>query len=324
MAGEQRKSEESATMEPEFNADAFSAKVEQFSIGSADIAKLLSDLSMKVKKAWSQFHAIQLVIKHKKEELKTLHDLDVSTVSLKQLIEDQRVQKQNLERLMDSRRASWEEEKTRLDQQEKEYRDNLKIQCQPEEEEHQRRLAAEQLKAQKIIEEDMRSAKQRCRQMQETVERDCLEREQILREKELECSRLIQELERFMLIINPHAKPQNAASSKLSHKSLPDLFNFENSSDSANNYLEGRECERFPTVLHGEDTLILEKPEEDRLAQEYPASSILGNASVEELRSMLLSSKNTLTSPGREIESSHAGIAMKRDSTTLKFSPKKI
>jgi hypothetical protein len=310
MTDEQEKSEESATMEPEFNAEAFSAKAEQFSILGSDIAKLLSNLSREVNGAWKQFHAIQLVINHKKKELKTLHDLDMSASSLKQLMENQRAQKENLERLMDSQRASWEEERAKLDREEKEYLDNLKIQRQREEEEHQSIWAAEQLKAQTSIEEDLRAAKQRCLQMQDSIERDCLEREQILREKELECSRLIQELERFMMLINPHAKLQNAAPS-----------------DFANNYqepLEGREGVRFPTNLHGDDALIPEKPEDDRLAQEYPAVSVLGSVSVEESRSILFPPRNMPVFQGRKIDSPNTGIAIKRDSMTLKFSPKKI
>jgi hypothetical protein len=40
------------------------------------------------------------------------------------------------------------------------------------------------------------------------IERDLLEREQMLRGKELECARFVEELERFMSSIKSHARPQ--------------------------------------------------------------------------------------------------------------------
>jgi hypothetical protein len=199
----------SALTKSEMEADGLLAKAEEFSILSASIAKILSDISMEMKKALEQFHTIQSVIELKKKELTLLHDVDVSAVSLQQLIEDHQLQRENLELLMNSRRASWEEEKARLDREEKEYQDNLKNQRQREEEEYRRIWASEQLKAQQSIEEDLIAAKQTCQQMQETMERDYLEREHILGEREMECSRIIQELEQFTRKLGTHAKSQN-------------------------------------------------------------------------------------------------------------------
>jgi hypothetical protein len=203
------KSEEPATVEPEFNAEMLSAKAERFSGLSAEIAKILSELFNDLKISLDTLHAVQSAVDLKKNELKMLHDLDVSAVSLKQLIEDHRVQTENLECLIRSRRARWEEEKARLDREEKEYRDILKIQRQREEEEYRSMWAEEQLDAQKRLEEDLESVRQNCHRMQETMEKTWLEREQIIRGKELECSRLIHEIERFMLKLSMHAKPLN-------------------------------------------------------------------------------------------------------------------
>jgi hypothetical protein len=271
MTSEHKMWKESAAIKPELETDRLSAKAEQCSILSADLAKLLSDLSVDVKNALDQLQEVQSAVNRKKEELKALHDLDVSTVSLKQLIEDQRAEKDSLMRLMDSWRISWGEEKERLDREEKEYLDYLRLKRQREAEEHRRQWTAEQLKAQKNIEEDLRAAKQRCQQMQEAMEQDCLERKQILQGKELECSRLIQELERLMVRVNSHSKP-----------------------------------------------------EEDILVQENPEISILENASAEESGSIMFSLKDMAVLQGGKTESPNADDAEKRNSTTLKLSPKKF
>jgi hypothetical protein len=257
MTGEHELHGNSAVTESELETDELLTRAERFSILSAGIARILSDLTTEMKKALDQFHATQSVVEIKKKELRMLHDIDVSAMSLKQLIEDQRAQRENLERLRNSHRANWEGEKARLDREEKEYRDNIKIQRQCEEEEYRRTWASELLKAQQSIEEDLRVAKQRCRQMQETMERDCLEREQILQGKELECSRLMQELERLMLRVNSHVKPEHAALSPLEKKALLDQS--ESSSESPNNHREplGRGVQsRFHGDLHDKDTLI--------------------------------------------------------------------
>jgi hypothetical protein len=233
MTGENRMLGDSAVTKSEFETDEFLTRAEKFSILSSGIASILSNLTREMKKALDQFHEIQSAVELKKKELKKLHDIDVSVMSLKQLIDDHQAQRDNLDRLMDSRRASMEEEKSRLDREEKEYRDNLKIQRQHEEEEYRHRWASERLKAQKNIEEDLRAAEQRCRQMQETKERECLEREQILHGKELECNRLIQEIEQLMLRVHSRVKPEKSVLSPMHKKALLDRSNFGNSSESS-------------------------------------------------------------------------------------------
>jgi hypothetical protein len=235
MTGENKMIGDSAVMKSELETHELLTSAEKFSILSAGIAKILSNLTTEMKKALDQFHAIQSAVELKKKELRMLHDIEASAVSLKQLIDDHQVQRENLERLMNSRRANLEEEQARLDREEKEYQDNLKIQRQHEEEEYRRLRVSEELRAQKRIEDDLQATEQRCQQMRETTERECLEREQILQEKESECSRLIQELEQLMVRVTSHAKPEKTVLSPLHKKTLLDRSNYENSSESPRN-----------------------------------------------------------------------------------------
>jgi hypothetical protein len=279
MINEQEKPEESATVELEFNADELSAKSEKFSILSADMTKILSDLSSEVKRTWRQFQAVQSAVDLKREELKSLHDLDVSAASLKQLIEDQRLQKGKLERLMESQRSSWEEEKTRLDRENNEYRDKLAIQRQREE-------------AELLV------ARQEYQKMREEIELQCLEREQTLHERELELGRLIQEIERFMSKIDKHDKPPNAALPNLHKIEQSDQSNFETDSNAIQSCQEPwyrREGGRSPADIGTLNSLISDK-EEGGLAKEYPAASMVGNPAKRDSTTLRFSLKKTSNS----------------------------
>jgi len=208
MTGENEKWDESTVFAADSHTESLSVQTERFSALASDIAKILSDLSIEVKKSSDQLRGIERDVALKREELKTLCDIETSAVSLNQLIEEQRLQKENMERLMQSRRAVWEEEKARIDQEQSEYLENLRMQRQQEEDEHRRAWAAEQLKARERVDEELRALELKSRQTREAVERDLLEREQILRGKELECARFVEELERFMSSIKSHARPQ--------------------------------------------------------------------------------------------------------------------
>jgi hypothetical protein len=326
VINEQGKPVESSAMESELTAETLSAKTGKFSILSADIAKILSDLSIEVKRAFDQLQTLQSEVDLKKNELKMLHNLDVSAASLKQLIEDHRVQNENLERLRDSCRASWEEEKARFDREQKEYREAIQIQHQREEDEYRRRRAEEQLGAQQRLEADLEAAKQKCQRMQQALEKDCLEREQIIREKELQCSRLIQELEQFILKLNKRVKPQSDAFSNLYKKTLPDQSKFAGVSESAKNHPElygESEEERFQTGSYDEDSLMLKNIGSDSAIQDFPAASIFGDVSMDAVNAMHFFNDMPLTKDGK-IERSNANLAAKRDSATLKFSLKKF
>ncbi len=287
-------------LEPLMTPEALSAQVERFSRLSSAMAKLLSELSLEAKKSLDQLGKIRLAVDLKKKELKTLNE---SAASLKQKIEDHRLQRENLDRLMEGQRRSWEEEKSRRTQQEREYLENLKIQRQREEEEYRHIWAVEQLKAQQKLEEELRTIQQRSLEKQQALERDCLQREQTLKEKELEWIQLIQELEQFMARLARHAQSQSATYSELHTKepALQSDFAVPNS-----------------TAMNGEET-----SKDQDLTQSRPLSPILGNALTEESKPSLSSLKEMLLSQGRRIENLNAELSAKRETAPLKFSPKR-
>jgi len=206
MTGENEKRDESAELAADPAMTTLSTQAERFSILSSDIRTVLSDLSLEVNRSLEQLRDIRQAVDLKREELKTLCDIETSAVSLNQLVQDHRLQRENMERLMESRRAVWEEEKARIDQEQNEYLENLRMQRQREADDHRRTWAAERLKARETLEEELRAAELKSQQTREAIERDLLQREQVLREKELECARFVEELERFMSSLKSHAR----------------------------------------------------------------------------------------------------------------------
>jgi len=288
------------TAEPLITPEALSAQVERFSRLSSDMAKLLSELSLEAKKSLDQLDKIRLAVDLKRKEFKALSE---SAASAKLQIEDHRMQRENLDHLMEGQRRAWEEEKARRAQQEREYLENLKIQRQREEEEYRHMWAVEQLKAQQKLEEELRTIQQRSLEKQQALERDCLQREQTLKEKELEWIQLIQELEQFMSRLARHTQSQSAAYTEL-HAKEPSL-----QSDFA--------------VLNSPAANEEEKSRDQSLNQNRPLSPIFGNALTEESQPSLSSLKEMLLSQGRRIENLNAELSAKRETAPLKFSPKR-
>jgi hypothetical protein len=165
---------------------------------SSELTELLANLSREVKLSAEQLTRIRAEADLKKKELKDLHGIEVSVAALERLAAEQQRQKESLDRLIADQRAQWEGEKARRTQEEKDYAENLRIRHEREEEEYRQRWAVEKLQAQQKLEEELRNIQQERLQKLQALERDCLERELVLKEKELEWVQLIQELEQFM------------------------------------------------------------------------------------------------------------------------------
>ena len=194
----QESDKDAAAPGPLMTPEMFSVLIERFSGFSTDLTKLVSELARQATQALDELYKIRSAVDLKKRELKTLHDIEASTDSLKQLTEEHRREKASFEQFMEGRHKAWEEEKSRRAQEEKEHLENLRVRRQHEEEEYRHRRAVEQLKAQQKLEEELRAIQQKGLEKQQALERDCLEREQALKAKELEWIQLIQELEQFM------------------------------------------------------------------------------------------------------------------------------
>jgi hypothetical protein len=188
-----------------------SIECNRFSGLSSELTALLTQFSREIKTDAEQLGRIRVAVDSKKKELKNLHGIEASVVALDRLAAEHQRQKETLERLMADQRAQWEAEKAKRAREEREYAENFRIRREREEEEHRQKWAAEKLKAQQKLEEEMRIVQQETLQKQHALERDCLERELILKEKELEWVQLIQELEQFMSKLAHRAQAQTAA-----------------------------------------------------------------------------------------------------------------
>jgi hypothetical protein len=188
---------------------------------SAEMTNILSDLSRKSQLASDQLQVLRAEIDQKKQELKVLYEIEISALSLNQLKEEHRIQKENLERLIANQQTIREEEKEHFAMEEREYRENLGVARRREEEEYQHMRQTEQIAARENFEQELRIIQQKQTDLQAALEKDFLEREQILRRKEQDAVRLIQELERFMNKLVLRDKSQVPSPADLHIKTIP-------------------------------------------------------------------------------------------------------
>lgn len=188
-----RKAEASAV-----DAEAIDFSVDRFAKLSKAIIDIISELSRSVHASENQLKAINSEIDLKKKELANLHAIDASAVSIKQLEEAQRVQKDQLERLISDQRSFWEEEKALIAQEELGFQENLKLQRRREEEDYRRARELEQLEMDRKFKQELQTVWQNTKASQEEKEHELFEREQALIEKERESALLIQGLEGFL------------------------------------------------------------------------------------------------------------------------------
>jgi hypothetical protein len=306
-------------------SDEFSSRMERLSQLGSDLGELLLELSHEVKASMEQLHGILLAIDLKKKELKALHEIDASAASLKQLIEEHRLERESFERLMVNQRNVWEEEKAQRALEEKEYVESLKIQRQQEEEKYRHAWAAEQQEARQKMDKELYAVQQISLEKQNASEREFQDREQRLQDKEQEWERLIQELERLMSRLNVRAQSQSAAGSE-AHKQT----SFTQTDPPPSPATEQKEPHTLKqenisnTSFFFENPLTGERILEKTNPPHNPSSdSFFKIAFMEEPKPLLSSLKEILQSHGRRIENAHADFSLKRDCTTLKFSPKK-
>ena len=130
-------------------------------------------------------------------------DVAVAAIAMKvghpvRWIEDRRLQIAELERLLESQRNAFDSEKSRLEQEEKKYLENLEAERKREETVYRQRWTEEGLRAKQALETELRAFQQEKAEKQEALLREILEREQRIKHKEKEWDLLTGELEQFM------------------------------------------------------------------------------------------------------------------------------
>ncbi|MBN2339770.1 MAG: hypothetical protein JXP48_14685 [Acidobacteria bacterium] len=141
---------------------------------SSELTRILSDLSRKVADASERLRETELEIARKRGELETVHEIEISVEALGRLREEQRLERENLERL----RA----EQTRVRE-------------------------AEQAEARRRFEEELQSLRKRAMERHEASEKEFERREEVLAGREREAARLLGEVEMLLGRIALRARP---------------------------------------------------------------------------------------------------------------------
>ncbi len=197
---------DNAPPEPPLEWEKISSQMERFSGLSSDMITLMSELSQEMKKAMDQLYAVRAEVDHKKRELKALYDMEKSAEELQRVIKNRRLQIADMDHHLESQRTAFEAEKSRREEEDRKYQEDLKAKRQHDEAEYQERWAAERLRAEQALEEELRALRQESMGKQETLNRDLQEREQRIRKQEKELDLFTQELEQFMSRLSGRAQ----------------------------------------------------------------------------------------------------------------------
>jgi len=185
-------------IEPLMRAENLILNVERFSKISSELTSVLTHLSQEIRAGVEQLDDIRIAVEEKRKELKTLHGIEATAVTLERMALEYQRRKESLEREIADGRALWEEEKVKRAQEEKEYQETVRVRREKEEEAFRQHWANERHLAQRTLDEDLKLMQEENLERQRALERSFLERELKLKEKELEWMRLVQELEQFL------------------------------------------------------------------------------------------------------------------------------
>jgi DNA repair exonuclease SbcCD ATPase subunit len=208
---------------PETDRIAFD--LERFSSLSSEMVALLETLTQDINRSAQELRDIRAAVDAGKTELAALRESEREVSVIKPQLEDLRLQKEGLENLIADQRNAWEEEKTKQDLKEKEREENLKALRQREEKEYRLMRENEQMQARQKFEEELEAMRQKSAEIRTREETDILARESMLKKKEQELSRLMQELEKFLsgLAGRKGAAAANPSASDLNSKfQIPD------------------------------------------------------------------------------------------------------
>jgi hypothetical protein len=180
------------------SAEKYQVDIGHFKNISGELMAFLSGLSEKVRSSAQQLRLIEQAVELKTEELKRLCAIEDAATTLDRLLQKQRLEKEQFEAVMARQRSLWEEEKVARDQENEEYLERLKAERQREEEEYRRQWTVKQSKAKQELAEELQSIQKKNQADREAMEKEFLERDLHLKQKELEWMQLVQELEQFM------------------------------------------------------------------------------------------------------------------------------
>ena len=162
-----------------------------------DVSRVLSDLSEKLVKETQTLQNLRESVELEAKELSKLHKIDVVATSLDQLVEDYRVQKEQLEMETTTRQSEWQQKKEEWAREQKEFEESLKKQRQREKEEYEYQKLLDRKKEEDEYETKIRQQERTNKEKQEQLDKSWKERELGLKEREEELIRLRKEVSEF-------------------------------------------------------------------------------------------------------------------------------
>jgi colicin import membrane protein len=173
------------------------AVVQRISGLSLDLTRSLSEISARLVAEAESLNELREAVALENKELERLHKIDVAVTALDHLVQDYAKQKADLESEIAAQREIWAQEELTRARELKDQEESLKKQRQREAEEFEYKKLLERKKAQDKYDEDVRLQEKKNKEKQESLEKNWSLREQALKEKEEEWTRLKSEVDAF-------------------------------------------------------------------------------------------------------------------------------
>jgi len=171
--------------------------VDELSKLGLEVSKALSEVSAKLTAEVHQLAAVREAVAIERAELERLHKIDVAATALDQLVEDYRLETEQLESAISTQRAAWQQEVEANVRERKEQEETLKRQRQREIDDYEYKKAQERKKAEDKYEEQQRQLDRKNQERQEQLEKGWQIRETAIKEREVEFTRLKKENDEF-------------------------------------------------------------------------------------------------------------------------------
>lgn len=159
------------------------------------ISRTLIDVRDQLQEEVERLATVREAVELERQELARLHKLDIAATSIDQLVQDYERERERLETEIQTRRNEWEQETKTAERERKEADEALRKQRQRENEDFEYKKQLERKKAQDKYEEDMRLLEKKNTDRQQELERSWAQREEELKEREDELTRLRREVE---------------------------------------------------------------------------------------------------------------------------------
>lgn len=160
--------------------------IRKFADLNIEISKTIGSLSEKLVNEINYLTKLRQVAELEKNEIERLHKIDIAQTALDHLIEEYRVQQEELEEEITTRRAEWEQEQSQKETEAEDEQTILEKTRKREIEEYEYKKNLERKKAQDKYEEEVRLRDKQNKEKQDALEKNWQQRESIIKSQEEE------------------------------------------------------------------------------------------------------------------------------------------